>query len=203
MDVLQRMAEKERVIVWYSADGKAYIGRPDYNIPTKHKLLLYLPKSGRVSENNVNTSRVSRSWRDRYATITVAGTGANDATTWARTSHRKHTITDSTITSARPLILVSGDVRTLDQAKQMATLEQQRRLRDATVYEYTVPGHFGVPAQPGTSPALFEAGDLVDLVDEPAGLTSVKAVILNRRFILDENGPRTMLKVYPQVWMTA
>lgn len=202
LDVLLRVAEKERVALWYSSDGTGYIGRPDYTLPSVHKLRLYLPASGRTSENNVTSSRVARSWRDRYSSITVAGTGANDANAWGRTSHRRYTITDTGVSSSRPLIMVGGDVRTLDQAKTMATLEKQRRARDAVAMEYTVPGHYGTPAQPGFQPTLYQPGDGIDLVDEPAGIAgTTKVVLLRRRFILDTDGPSTSLSVYPAVWM--
>lgn len=202
MDVLQRVAEKERVLLWCAADGTCYIGRPSYSLAPVHRLRLHLPASGQTGDNNVMTSRVTRSWRDRFATITVAGTGANDANACARTSHRRYVITDSGVASARPMIMINGDIRTLDQAKTLATLEYQKRLRDSVELEYSVPGHYGTPATESQSPALFDVDQRVDLVDEPAGISSAKVLLIRRRFVMDESGPRTDLSLAAEVWMT-
>lgn len=89
MDVIARLAKKDNLLVWFTSSGTATIGRPDYSQEVAHKLRLYTPDSGLQAENNIVSSRVRFSYQDRFSTYTVAGSGANDATNYGRSSLRK------------------------------------------------------------------------------------------------------------------
>jgi len=200
MEVLQRLARKEHLLIWAMADGVGYIGRPDYKQAPTHRIRLHLP-GGRARTNNVTASTVTRTWRQRYKTITVAGTSASDATAWGRTTHRRAVVTDSGVTVARPIIITAGDVRSVSQAAARATLALQSQVMDATTAEYTVPGHYGTPYAPHGTPAIWEPGQLVDVVDEPAALAQVM-ILTHRRLSLSAQGPSTTLTLHPMGWLS-
>lgn len=199
-DVLSRLAMKERVLVWAEPNGVGYIGRPDYRSAARHALRVSLNPLNATEASNVISSQVRRSWRERYSHVTVAGTGANTAASYGRSSHRRYTAIDAGVPSHRPLILPEGNLASIGLTKTRASDEVARRLFESGTASYTVRGHYGEPAQSSTAPALYQAGDRLDVSDEPAGLRAV-VLCVKRRFVLDDEGPRTELELRPGRWL--
>jgi len=203
LDVLQRFAAKDKVLIWMTAGGKGHIGRPNYSQAVAHAIRLYKQTNPRAAlYNNVIRSSVTQSWRNQYSSISVYGTTGNTAAKYGRGAHSKTTSTEASITSARPLIITDGDIRDIKDAKARADLEVARRLMEATRAEYTVKGFYGQPPEAGAESVLYQQDHLVDVEDERSG---VKAVYFTtrRRFTHDENGKHTTLGLFPAgVWMT-
>lgn len=197
MDVLVRTATKDKAVLWYDG-GVAYIGRPNYDQTPKHRIVYRT--DGR--NNNALDHQVTETWRDRYATITVDGTGSADSANWGKSTHRRAVDTDAEVTGPRSLILVE-ELKNIQQARDRAELEIERRAYDGLVLNYTMAGHYGTPYRSGDQPELYNANQLAAVVDEPAGIDGVYW-IARRRWGLDVDGPATTeLELHSQSWLAS
>jgi prophage tail gpP-like protein len=195
-DALLRVAKKDGVVLWYSPDGIAHIGRPNYSQLPTHRITYRTSGIG----NNALGHRVTETWRDRYATITVDGSGKADATNWGRTTHRRAVETDAEVTGPRSLVLVE-EVANIKQARQRAETEVQNRAYDGLVINYTMAGHYGTPYNSANSPVLFDADQIAAVIDEPAGIEG-NYWIAKRRWSLDADGEATTeIELHGQGWM--
>jgi prophage tail gpP-like protein len=202
MDVLQREAKKDVVILWLTHDGIPTIGKPDYTTSPVHRLRLWLPSSGMTSQNNIESCEVTRSMRDRFSKITVYGHGSNSSAVYGKQARHKQSATDADLDITRELILSDGDAKTIALAKIRAQREVADRTFGAFTVEATVRGHYGTDPDSGDSNGLYQIDQQVDFIDE-ASDTRGRLWISKRRFEGDENGQVTNLSLrVPKVWLT-
>ncbi len=204
IDVLQRIAQKERLLLWYEASGTAVIGRPNYDAEPAYKLRLWHPRSGRQNENNILPGwSVLDSWDNRYQTITVSGTSGNSTEAWGRTSHRRYVATDTDMDSTVPrsTIITDGDLKTLEQAKELATLKLQEQVMESLQVNVECKGHYAEMDDPNAKPEIWIAGKLASVLIEPAGLNALMW-LKSRRLKFDTGGSRTALSLSPIGWMS-
>lgn len=198
-EILQRLAEKDGVLIWHQSDGTARIGRPNYTQRPLHKLRRFV--SGvRTRENNILSGTVTESWRMRYNSTKVAGSGSNDRSNFGSSSHRRSTVIDAEVDERRKLIVTDGDLRTIAQAKRKAEDLVSRQAMDGLTLEYEVGGHYGTPLEQGADPVLFDVDQRIDVIDEVAGIDGVYW-LKARKMAEGPNGPRTTLTLHPNGWL--
>lgn len=198
-EVLQRLGDKESVLIWLTRDGTALIGKPNYDQAPRYQIYRYLNANPLAkTHNNTLSAQVRESWREQYSTITVHGTSGNTAVNYGKSSRRRAVATEIDIDD-RDLILVSGDCRTLAQAQARADKEKGRRAFEALALSYTMNGHYGVR---DGGEALWECNTIAEVVDEYSDQQG-RFYVSRVRYTGDENGQRTSVELHPPgVWLT-
>jgi len=198
-EVVQRIAEKDGLLIWHRSDGTGLIARPNYTQEPLHKIRRFV-SGPRTSENNVISGGSRESWRGRYNSTKVAGSGANDKTNFGKSSHRKSTVIDAEVDDRRKLIVTDGDLRTIAQAKQRAEDLVSRQAMDGLTMEYTVGGHYGTPFKDTAPPVLYDVDQRVDVIDEVTGIEGV-FWMRSRKFSEGSEGARSVLTLHPNGWL--
>jgi prophage tail gpP-like protein len=199
MDVLTRLAKQQDVVIWCDAEGVGQIDRPDYTTAPVHLLRLRIG-DGWNAANNVTRSRVMRSVRERFSTITVYGHGSNTSGTYGSSARHKSSATDDSFDENIRLLIVSdGDAKTAALANTRANREVADRKMHGLEIELSVRGHYGTPASGDAS--LYQVNQMVDLIEELAGLDG-KFWVARRRFECDETGQHTTLTLHESgLWL--
>lgn len=202
-EVLERFAEKEKLLLWLDPSGVGVIGKPNYTQPPAYQLWHLARSNPRAkTHNNVIASTVTESWRELFSEITVYGTTGNMKATYG-TGARSRAVALETMVDDRPLRLVDGDCKTLAQAQAKASAERDRRAFEALKLEYTVRGHYGyLGSSSSTTATLWQVDTIVDVEDELSGYSSCY-YLSRRRFRGGDEGRFTDLELHPMgVWLT-
>jgi prophage tail gpP-like protein len=195
-DVLMKVAKKDRVVLWFSADGIAHIGRPNYTQDPKHQIVYRTDGLG----NNALQHRVAESWRDRYATVIVDGTGRADSTNWGKHTHRRAVDTDAEVQGPRQIILVE-ELANIKQARERAELEIEGGAFDGLVLNYTMAGHYGTPYKTGDTSELYDADQRATVLDEPAGIDGAYWISRRRWSLSADDLATTEVELHSQSWL--
>lgn len=198
IDVLQRIAKKDGVLLWLDAQGVGQIGKPDYTSQPSHVIRHYTTKPA-SGLNNVTSAEVRLSARGLYSQVTLLGASGNSAGRYGKQSLQKQTDLDVGVPIVRELIVTDGDVKSIKEAKARATEEVDRRAFESTTLNYTSKGFKGEPA-PGQTASLFETDQRVVVTDEPSGIDGVY-YLTRRRFKLGNDGHTTELELHEEGWM--
>lgn len=203
IDVLQELAEKEKVIFWMQPDGTAVIGRPDYSASPVHKLRLFPRSSPRARENNVLEGRVSESMREMFTDYTALCSSGNTTANYAADSRRKGTATEPLLSGiSRPKIW-TAEAETGVQASAIAATAREQRAFDGENLTYLVRGHYGTPAAYGATASRYAQGDLVDVEDEINGVSGVY-LLTGRGFKGGNDGRFSELRLRPSgLWLAS
>ena len=224
-----RAAKKDQVLLWCLPDGVGYIGRPDYSQAPTYRLRRRIASG--TEENNVIDGTIRISWRDRYATVTVAGTSGNTKWSWAEMARRKAAFTDvgplaaaQSWTQYTPEVLRDKVVTKTSELKDPGVLAPRpllvtdgdcrsyKQAMDRAKLEVARRRHDAIELE-YTVPGHY--GDPYDAADGPtlweAGKRAdvldeeagVKGVfhLTRRKFELGEGGPKTSLVLHPEGWM--
>lgn len=194
LDVLLRIAKKDRVLVWLDASGVGVIGRPSYTTVPAHEVHLHVGSLSML--NNVWAPQVSMSWKDIFSAITVLGSSGNSAGSWGKTALQKQTSSDTSILATRPLIVHDGDVKSMAQAKSRAEDDIRRRAFESTKLTFSCNGFY-------TSTGVrFAPDQMVSVSDDLSGASG--AYWLSRvKFSGNEAGQTSEIELHPPGWMAS
>lgn len=197
-ETLDKLARKDGVLLWYTPDGKMRIGRPTYGAPV-HKLRMHVAGDSKRT-NNILEITATKTWRERYGTLVVAGASSDDSDYQGWASYIKHEQLDEDLPASRMLIHCDGSLKTRDLCKRVAGDEVSKRKMESLTIETVVRGHYGTPYESGATPQLYQADQMIDVIYEPANIRG-KFWCSKRRFIDGPDGPRTELTLHNPGWL--
>jgi prophage tail gpP-like protein len=187
---------------WLTADGRLFIGRPNYNQEAAFRFTCLEREDPQAKRKNNCEAEVRRSIADRYSELTVVGQGSASSglfSTPARASEAKFKASakDPDLVArgiVRPHTVHDGDVQTRQEAQARADYEQGRRRLSALTIRVTTPGF----RQEGR---LFTVDTLATAEIGAAGISGVYWVA-QRRFRETRQERRTELRLHEKgVWL--
>jgi len=190
-EVLDRLARKDKKLLWIAADGTGVIAKPRYDQPPSYRLVRYASPEKR-GENNVVSASISRSLEGRFSEVTIRG-GHGDEDGSDGGERIKVTVTDPDLDAVlhRPTSLEDGSVKTRARAEALANRTMQLGTLRGQTYEYTVFGH-------GQGEKLWTIDTTVEVFDELAEIDQI-LYVAGRRFTKSKNeGTQTVLTLIPK-----
>lgn len=177
--LLHFLAEAE-LLGWSSADGREFIvGLPNYNQTPLWSFFVGRPGGTRFAEINVEDADYSESVAERYASITVCGSGKGSSSQYGKQVTRwTSTALDNPDAPPdgvgrdfqRPKALRLGNhkLRSADKAKQRAQREMRLRQSQGRELSLTAPGYGQAP--PGRASSIFCCDTMARWEDEELDL---------------------------------
>jgi len=199
MEILEQRAQKALMLIWCAANGAGIIGKPAYSLDPIYRLRLYPSTDGRCGENNIKAASVHESMQNVYSEYVCYGNAGNTKVKYGTGNNYKGIARDDTIPIPRTLILTDGDIKNVQQAKEKAEAERDRRRFESISLDYTVPGHYNEGF--GSEALPWQIDTLVDVDDQISGYKGVYYVT-RRRFSGDESGRWTEITLHESgVWL--
>lgn len=177
-DVLSDFLHEAELLAWSSADGREFIvGRPNYSQSPQWFFFAGAAGSARRGEINVEEFEYVETVGDRYAQITVCGSGRGDAANYgARVTKWTATVSDNpadadglgrSFKQPKRLRIADHNIKSAEQAARRARREMALRNGDARRLQLTVPGFGqGLPGQT----AIYCFDTIARWEDEEIGL---------------------------------
>lgn len=179
-DALRRAAEANGLWPWFEPDGTLVVGGPRYDVPVVCTLLMRMGPS--AAGNNLLRLAEMRSLVPRYSHVTVLGQAAASGVGAGERSARAaitSNVQDTGVPLYRPRVLVDHEATSTSIAQARAI----KAISDGRVQGYTlmatVQGHRVPAGQPGAG-KLWAAGQRVDVVSDPHGITGTFFVMARR-----------------------
>lgn len=204
--VLDTHTKRLGITWWLTADGKLFLGKPNYKQPKAYSFCF--GASSADATNNVESYEVEYSIDDRYSEIQVNGQGNASKggifdTGKAGKPRYKGLARDPDLESrgiTRKLIIADSDVTSRTEAQHRADIEQGERQLKATVIRLTVPD-FGQVNEKGSF-AIYSVDTVASVRIDELGIDGTYYVT-QRRFREDRNKRRTQLTLHEKgVWLS-
>lgn len=171
--IMNQLASEAGYMIWASVDGKALvIGQPNYKQGVQF-LFTHAP-SGSPLSSTVTSMEITESNADRFSLVMALGAGRGDAANYGEaTTSRRDIVVDGPgaygvgrdFLEPKRLILSERALANLDEAKQHAQREKDRRDFDRTQINVTMPGH-GQNLGTGAGVALFAPNTIARVIND-------------------------------------
>ncbi len=200
--ILDTHTKRLGITWWMTADGKLFLGKPNYKQDAAYKFAFG------ADPNNIESYEVERSIENRFSELQVNGQGiASKGGSFLAHSggkpNYKGTARDPDLQERgiiRKTIIADSDVTSRQEAQHRADIEMGRRRLDAVVIKIKVPDFGQVNAK--GSFVLYATDTLASVRIDEIGVNGTY-YITQRRFREDRSKRRTELTLHEKgVWLS-